>query len=235
MLKEQSAGASKLDRTQKELPAASLAERAYATIEERIVTAELAPGSVLSEQTLADELGIGRTPVREALQRLANEGLVTVLPRRGVLVSEVNVQTQFEILAVRRALERLLVQLASDHAGAADRTAFAEIAERMDEAAQSGDETAFMRLDAALNSLIAEVAGNPIAQKAIRLTRGLVRRFWFIYAQEIADLPRCAGLHACLAREIAEGETDRAMVALDALLDYIEEFTNAVLRRHGGR
>lgn len=235
MLKEQSAGASKLDRTQKERPAASLAERAYATIEERIVTAELAPGSVLSEQTLADELGIGRTPVREALQRLANEGLVTVLPRRGVLVSEVNVQTQFEILAVRRALERLLVQLASDHAGAGDRTAFAEIAEGMDDAARSGDGTTFMRLDATLNSLIAEVAGNPIAQKAIRLTRGLVRRFWFIYAQEIADLPRCAGLHACLARAIAEGETEKAMVALDALLDYIEEFTNAVLRRHGGR
>ncbi len=235
MLKEQSAGSSNLNRTQMEQPAASLAERAYATIEERIVTAELAPGSVLSEQTLADELGIGRTPVREALQRLANEGLVTVLPRRGVLVSEVNVQTQFEILAVRRALERLLVQLASDHAGTADRTAFAEIAERMEDAAQSGDGTAFMRLDAALNSLITEVAGNPIARKAIRLTRGLVRRFWFIYAQEIADLPRCAGLHASLARAIADGETEKAMVALDALLDYIEEFTNAVLRRHGGR
>lgn len=235
MLKEQSAGASNLDRTQKEQPAASLAERAYTTIEERIVTVELKPGSVLSEQALADELGIGRTPVREALQRLANEGLVTVLPRRGVLVSEVNVQTQFEILAVRRALERLLVQLASDHAGTGDRAAFAEIAEGMDEAARSGDGTTFMRLDAALNSLIAEVAGNPIAQKAIRLTRGLVRRFWFIYAREIADLPRCAGLHASLAREIANGETEKAMVALDALLDYIEEFTNAVLRRHGGR
>lgn len=235
MLKEQSAGASDLNRTQMEQPAASLAERAYTTIEERIVTADLAPGSVLSEQTLADELGIGRTPVREALQRLANEGLVTVLPRRGVLVSEVNVQTQFEILAVRRALERLLVQLASDHAGARDRTAFVAIAEAMDDAAKSGDETAFMRLDAALNSLIADVAGNSIAQKAIRLTRGLVRRFWFIYAQEIADLPRCAGLHASLARSIADGETDKAVVALDALLDYIEEFTNAVLRRHGGR
>jgi DNA-binding GntR family transcriptional regulator len=215
--------------------AASLAERAYATLEERIVTAKLAPGTVLSEQALASDLGIGRTPVREALQRLANEGLVTVLPRRGVLVTEINVQTQFEILAVRRALERLLVQLASDHAGPAERTRFAAIAGAMDEAAQTGDGTAFMRLDVDLNSLIAEVANNAIAKRAIRLTRGLVRRFWYIYSEEVADLPRCAGLHARLARAIAKGETGAATAALDALLDYIEEFTNATLARHRAR
>lgn len=71
---------------------ASLAGKAYEVLEELIVTLQLTPGQVLSEAGLAKQLGIGRTPVREALQQLAREGLVSILPRRGVIVSEINVK-----------------------------------------------------------------------------------------------------------------------------------------------
>ena len=79
----------------------SLTDRAYVALEEMICTLRLEPGEVLSEGTLSETLGIGRTPVREALQRLAREGLVTVLPRRGVLVSEFNVKKQLRMLERR--------------------------------------------------------------------------------------------------------------------------------------
>src|SRR5690554_1389436 len=86
----------------------SLTEQAYRQLEEMIVTLQLMPGAVLSETHLARELSIGRTPVREALQRLAREGLIVILPRRGILVSEINVKRQLRLLEVRRELERLM-------------------------------------------------------------------------------------------------------------------------------
>ena len=84
----------------------SLTDRAYVALEEMICTLRLEPGEVLSEGALSETLRIGRTPVREALQRLAREGLVTVLPRRGVLVSEFNVKRQLRMLEVRRELNQ---------------------------------------------------------------------------------------------------------------------------------
>jgi DNA-binding GntR family transcriptional regulator len=82
----------------------SLTERAYRQIEELIVTLQIPPGTVVSEASLSERLAIGRTPIREALQRLARERLVVVLPRRGIMVSEINVRTQLRLLEVRREL-----------------------------------------------------------------------------------------------------------------------------------
>ena len=83
----------------------SLTEQAYRALEELITTLALPPGTVLGEQSLAQRLQIGRTPIREALQRLARDGLVVVLPRRGILVSEINIRTQLRLLETRRVLE----------------------------------------------------------------------------------------------------------------------------------
>lgn len=210
----------------------SLADQAYRDLEERIVTLALAPGSALSEQGLAAQLGMGRTPVREALQRLANEGLVRILPRRGVLVSDVDVKTQYELLELRRAVEGLMVRAVCRRASDAQLAGFIEIAEHMEAAARHADGRAFMRLDRQFNTLISESAGNRFAVKSIRLTRGLIRRFWYMYAEEVADLPRCAALHATLARAITERDEAAADAALGALIDYIEAFTNATLGLH---
>jgi DNA-binding GntR family transcriptional regulator len=85
----------------------TLTDRAYRELEEMIVTLQLSPGTVLSEQALAVRLKIGRTPIREALQRLARDGLVVIMPRRGIMVSEINLRLQLRLLEVRRELERL--------------------------------------------------------------------------------------------------------------------------------
>ena len=126
----------------------SLTDRAYVALEEMICTLRLEPGEVLSEGALSETLGIGRTPVREALQRLAREGLVTVLPRRGVLVSEFNVKKQLRMLEVRRELERLMARSAASR-GDAVRNASALRGDRpcdMHVSADAGDD---IRLHAA--------------------------------------------------------------------------------------
>jgi DNA-binding GntR family transcriptional regulator len=207
----------------------SLTEQAYAALEERIVTLVLEPGQVLSENTLAASLGIGRTPIREALQRLAREGLIVILARRGVMVSQINVQNQLELLRVRRELERLMAQLAANRASNEERARFATLAAEMTKASLEEDDAAFMRQDQELNALISRACRNEYAQRSIALTHGLSRRFWYRHYQEVLDLPLCARLHAALARAISERDASEAMGCSDRLLDYIETFTRAAL------
>jgi len=210
-------------------PAPSLTDKAYAQLEEQIVTLVLTPGQVLSENALAASLGIGRTPIREALQRLSREGLIVILPRRGVMVSEINVRNQLELLRVRRELERLMAQLSSQRATQQERAQFQRIAEDMRDSGKTDDDVRFMRLDNELNMLVSKTCRNEYAQRAMGLTHGLSRRFWYMHYKEVLDLPLCARLHADLAEAIASGDAERAMKASDALLKYIESFTRAAL------
>src|ERR1700720_2400274 len=143
--------------------AESLTEQAYRLIEEQIVTLRLKPGDILSEQMLSASFRIGRTPIREALQRLAREGLVTILPRKGVLVSDINPRNQLLLLEVRRELERLLCRAGAERATRQQRETMREIADGMDAAAKANDDIAFMRLDRELNELMIQAAHNAYA------------------------------------------------------------------------
>jgi DNA-binding GntR family transcriptional regulator len=208
-----------------------LTERAYRALEESIVTLALPPGEVVSEAQLSSRLRIGRTPIREALQRLARERLVRILPRRGIVVASVDVGEQLRLLEVRREIERLIARCAARRADAAQRAKFREIADGMDQAVASNNETAFLRLDQALNLAVLDAARNEFASAAMALMHGLSRRFWFIHWRRSADLAEAAAVHAALARTIAEGDADRAAAASHHLLDYIEAFTRATLDR----
>lgn len=211
---------------------ATLTDRAYRRLEELIVTLQLRPGEVLSESSLTKSLGIGRTPVREALQRLALEGLIVILPRRGILVSEINVSDQLELLRVRREVEAVMARLAARRATSAERTRLRRLADAMDASAEQNDDVEFMRLDRQYNVMLAEVCRNPFARKTMGLMQGLSRRFWYQHYKETLDLPRCARLHAACARAIADGDPDTAVEATNVLVDYIEDFTRATLE-HG--
>ena len=214
-------------------PSPSLTQQAYRRLEELIVTLDLRPGQVLSETDLAQQLGIGRTPIREALQRLAREGLVTVLPRRGILVSGLDVRRQLKLLELRRELERLMARCAARRAEAEERAAFDEIAEGMRQAAAEEDEITFMRLDRTLNLLLCRAARNEFVTNAMTLTHGLSRRFWFQHHRAVGDLGLCASLHAALSAAVAAGDEGEAAAACDRLLDYIESFTRATLDAEG--
>jgi DNA-binding GntR family transcriptional regulator len=207
----------------------SLSDRAYRELEEMIVTLHLEPNTVLSETALAQDLGIGRTPIREALQRLAREGLVMILPRKGILVSEINPRKQLLLLAVRREIERLLARASATRLTDKERQQFIEIADGMEQAARDNDDISFMRFDKALNSLVTVAARNEYAERAIGLMHGLSRRFWYVHYKEAADMPLCARLHAELARRISDGDPEGAALACDELIDYVERFTRATV------
>jgi DNA-binding GntR family transcriptional regulator len=207
----------------------SLTEQAYRVVEEQIVTLRLKPGDVLSEQMLSATYKIGRTPIREALQRLAREGLITILPRKGILVSDINPRNQLLVLEVRRELERLLSRAVAERARPRQREQLLDIARGMDQAAKTNDDIAFMRLDREFNQLMIEAAHNDYAARSMKLLQGLSRRFWYMHYRAAADLPLCARLHANQARAIAKGDADAAARGSDKLMDYVENFTRATV------
>jgi DNA-binding GntR family transcriptional regulator len=207
----------------------TLTDRAYRELEEMIVTLQLSPGTVLSEQALAVRLKIGRTPIREALQRLARDGLVVIMPRRGIMVSEINLRLQLRLLEVRRELERLMASLAAERATPEERREFADVAQAMLAAAAKADDIAFMRLDQRFTILIATSARNEFARRSMGLMNALSRRFWYQHYQQVADLPLAAKLHAAVAEAVSQKKAKAAATASDRLIDYIEDFARKTL------
>lgn len=207
----------------------TLTAKAYSAIEEKIITQELEPGELLSEQVLAKELGFGRTPVREALQRLSQGGLVSIMPRRGVMVSEINIGGQLRMLEVRREIERLLARSAAQRATSEECSAFADIAQQFRTAAKENDDITFMRIDKEFNNLLVKSARNEFAEKAIGLMSGLSRRFFYRYYKELVDLTISARLHAEIAEAVAKKDRDAAAAASDALMDHIEQLTRSAM------
>jgi DNA-binding GntR family transcriptional regulator len=207
----------------------TLTDKAYRALEEDIVTLRIPPGTVVSEAILSRRLGVGRTPVREALQRLAREGLVVIMPRRGIVVSDIDAVRQLRLLEVRLELERLLARSAARRASFAQRGQLRTIADGMDAAAEGEDDIAFMRLDQEFNLLVLDAAGNEFGAAAMNLMNGLSRRFWYMHYKQAADLPLAARLHATIARAVADGDQDAAGQASDALVVYIQAFARATI------
>jgi len=204
-----------------------LTELAYGALEEMIVRLELAPGMVVTESLLSEQVGIGRTPIREALQRLAREKLIRVLPRKGIVVAEIDPEAQLRLLELRREVERLVARSAAQRSNEAQRARFRELARAFEEAAAGNDDVVFMRTDKAFNDLCLEAACNEFAASALANLQSLARRFWYHHHRQTADMPEAARLHAAVARAIADGDPVAAGAALDALLDDIERFTRA--------
>jgi DNA-binding GntR family transcriptional regulator len=206
-------------------PAQSLTDVAYGHLEEMIVTLKLPPGAAVSEAELSQRLGIGRTPIREALQRLAREHLVVILPRRGIMVSQINVKSQLRLLEVRREVERLITRSAARRATPEERGRFRELARLFEKSAKINDDVTFMRTDREFNELCLSATRNEFATGAMRLMHSLSRRFWYIHYKQAADMPLTAKLHADIARAIADEDAAGAAKATDRLLDVIEKFT----------
>ena len=190
-----------------------------------IVTLKLLPGAAISETALSQTLGIGRTPIREALQRLARESLVAIFPRRGIFVAEINLKKQLRLLEVRRELERLIARSAARRATDAERAGLNQLAVRFEAAAKINDDVAFLRTDREFNTLCSAAAHNEFAALAMGLMHSLSRRFWYIHYKQAADMPLTAKLHANIARAIAAGDEERAAKSSDKLLDAIVKFT----------
>lgn len=213
------------------VPAPSLTDRAYAEIEELIITLKLAPGSAVSESDLQTWLGIGRTPIREALHRLAREKLVTILPRRGIIVSAIDIRQQLLLLELRREIERLIARSAARRASEEECSQFVALADHFGRASKANDDVTFMRVDREFNVLCSRASHNEFAENAMGLIHSLSRRFWYAHHRVAGVMPLTATLHASIARAIASRDEERAGKASDRLLDAIEKFTKGVVDR----
>jgi len=206
---------------------ATLTEQAYSVLEEMIVHGRLAPGAVVTEAMLAEKLRIGRTPIREALQRLAREHLVSIQPRRSVTIAPIDVRSQLRMLELRRSVEALVVASAARRATDEERKRFATLAEEFERSAKARDEVRFMRVDREFNELCIQAARNEFAAASMRLIAPLARRYWIQYSSKAGDVLLVARLHAVLSRAISLAREREALEALGSLLDEIESFTRA--------
>ena len=203
----------------------SLAVRAYRLLEEMLVTLRLAPGQLLAEKDLVDRAGIGRTPVREAIQRLSNEGMLTVLPRKGLMVTPLRRSDLGQIVEARRVMERLLVVKAAERATDGQRRALRELASQIE--ASDHDLATYFRLDHQLNELLEEASQNRYLVRALAAMQSQCRRLWY-QNRERLNLPRAAMLHAGLARAVAERDVTGAIRALDEIIATLEDLVNGL-------
>ena len=207
----------------------SLADAAYARLEELLITLAIAPGTLLREAELCDLVGIGRTPVREALKHLERDGLVEIQPRRGIWVTSINMRDELLALEVRRPLERLVAGRAARRRDAAEAQQFARVAGEMRATGDADNGPEFMRLDAEFNHLVCAAARNVHATEALSVLQTRSRRFWYARVSTGLDLVRAARHHAAVAEAIRDGDEAGAESAAERLLDYVEEFVRASL------
>ena len=203
----------------------TLAEKTYSIIEEKIVKLEYQPGSFITENFLEKNLKCGRTPIREAIQKLAGEGLIKVLPRKGLLITEININEQLSLVQVRREIERLMAKLAAKNSTINEKKQFKEISTAMKKCRQN-DTVKFIKLDMQMNDLLSLSCGNEFVRRSIKLVASLSRRFWFYRNKgEIEDLIVMAKLHSAVCDAISQGNEKLAQSKSDKLMDYIENFT----------
>jgi DNA-binding GntR family transcriptional regulator len=206
--------------------AASLADRAYHAIREMIVSVELRPGAVIDERGLMERLGIGRTPTREALRRLAQERLVEVYPRRGMFVTSVEIRDLASLAEVRSVLESHVARLAAERAPDEDRTAFDTL---LDELGQRTDLDAreLMGLDERIHRQVYRAAHNPFLESTLEEYYVLALRIGYLALDRTRELEEAVLGHRELLEAIRDGDADRAE---ETMRRHVLEFEESMRR-----
>lgn len=197
------------------------ADRAYLAIRDLIVSLELAPGAVIDERALMERLGLGRTPVREALRRLAHEQLVEVFPRRGMFVTNVDVRDLARISEVREALEPEAARLAAERATDAERDELLALGDQIKRGAD------LMALDERIHRAVYKAAHNDLLEKTLSEYYVLALRIWMIALERDEALESAVEAHRPLLNDIALGNGDRAAERMRA---HVQDFEQAMHR-----
>jgi DNA-binding GntR family transcriptional regulator len=204
------------------------ADVAYDAIESMIVTLQLKPGAPIVEAELIEITGLGRTPLREALMRMSSNGLIMQLPRRGLIVKDIEAAEHVTLIETRRALEKLIATSAARRAAPQLRQDIVACGEKMIVAANNGNLNEFMAADQALDHVVHEACRNPSAVAAVIPLIIKCRRFWYAYQHE-GDMHEAARCHMLLANGIAAGNEEDAAKGADNLMDYLESYTRKVI------
>jgi DNA-binding GntR family transcriptional regulator len=202
---------------------ASFADRAYYAIRDLIVTLELAPGAVVKEPDLTARLGIGRTPVREALRRLAQERLIEVYPRRGMFVTTVDVRDLARLCEVRLALEPEAARLAAERATQADLDEMNALLAELD-GPRRRDHRALIDLDERIHRAIYHASHNPFLVETLEEYYAHALRIWMV-ALARTDLRTAVGGHHGVLDAVVSGNGARAA---RLMREHVESFEEAV-------
>jgi len=187
----------------------SQSEEAYQRILERIVSLEMPPGSVVNEARLREELKIGRTPIREALQRLARENLVRSIPHRGTFITDVNITDLARITEVRVVLESHAARLAAEKLNTADRDAIEELLALVRRGSVT-DQHDLMHLDQRIHRTVYRAARNPFLEATLERYFNLSLRLWYLVLDREVRLREAVGEHIELLQALLAGNGDRA-------------------------
>ena len=211
--------------------AGSSADEAHQRIEHMIVTGVLSEYELLSESDLARRTGCGRTPVREALQRLKFEGFVDILPRRGIMVTPVDITRQLELLEMRRPLEGLMVSLGAVRATEGQRAKMRRLAADLEKAVSDRDRSVYLSINRSIHTVEAEAAGNRLLERQMQVVHNLSRRFWYSFISDADSFGDAARHHGATLIAIANGDSDQARKSSESLLDLLEEVSRKAIDR----
>ncbi|GAA1085740.1 MAG: GntR family transcriptional regulator [Actinomycetota bacterium] len=207
------------------------AEQVYALLEDMITFQDLAPGEAVSEADLMARTGFGRTPVREALQRLARERMVEIHPNRGVFVAPVSVEAHFRLLELRRGVEEMAVRFATFRARTAQKEQMLRLSVDLEEFSGT-DVRRFAVLLKGSHELIVEAAHNEFLELAMAPLQSLSRRFWFANLPDVArELRTAADLHRDVHQAVAHSDEQAAVTSALRLNDYLVDLTYGALGR----
>ena len=202
-----------------------LADRAYIELRDRIVTLAIRPGEPIDEDRIGDELGIGRTPVREAIKRLALENLVVVYPRRGTFATEINISDLAHISDVRRELEGHAAFRAAQRLTPGQRVELDLLLAELEHARATEDLAGLMELDTRVHRFIYRAAANPYLEQTLDRYFNLSLRIWYLVLDRLPELAARVHEHDDMLRAIRDGEDARARAIV---AEHIETFERGI-------
>lgn len=206
-----------------------LADRAYDELRDRIVTLAIAPGAPIDEDVVGAELGMGRTPVREAIKRLALENLVTVFPRRGTFASEINITDLAHISDVRVQLEGHAAYRAAQRVTPEQRHELEALRAALAGEKSSDHHETLMVLDAEIHRFVYRCAANPYLEETLSRYFNLSLRIWYLVLERLPHVSARVHEHHEVLAAIADGDPERAREVMAEHVETFEREIRAVL------
>lgn len=201
-----------------------LRELVYEELKRQILVGEIAPGTRMMEIELADEMGVSRTPIREAIRKLEKEGLVIIEPRRGAYASDISIKDMLDVLEVRQDLEGMAASMAAEKVTEEEKRDFAQANAAYKEAIRNGKTEEIIRCDERFHQLIVGYSGNKTLMQLLSQVQELALRFRYIYYDDFSRYENMPMEHEAIENAILSGDVQKARVVAEEHVYRLKQF-----------